>query len=284
MDRKKIAIVTDSSAYIPEELMRGLDIHVIPVWLIWDNDSFRDGVDIQPDDFYDRLKKSKTLPTTSQPSTKEFEAFFLERSKSYDAVVAPLVSSKMSGTIACAQAAANEMTDFPIQIVDTCAGSMAHGFVVLAAARAVSEGKSVEEVVLAAETMREKIDLFFVVDTMKYLHRGGRISGAKRYMGTALQIRPILQFADGTIAPLSQARTRKKAIEHMLDLVEERLAGRTMAEACVVNVDCRKDGEAVVEIVKDRFSTPKVHLAGVSPVVGTLVGPGGLGLAFYPVS
>ena len=284
MNGKKIAIVTDSSAFIPDELMSGLNIHVIPVWLIWDNESFRDGIDIQPEEFYHRLKKSKTLPTTSQPSTKEFEAFFLERSKSYDAIVAPLVSSKMSGTIECAQAAVNEMTDFPIQIVDTCAGSMAHGFVVLAAARAASEGKSVEEVVNAAETMREKVDLFFLVDTMKYLHRGGRISGAKRYMGTALQIKPILQFAGGTIVPLSQARTRGKAIEHMLDLVEERLGGQSMAEASVVNIDCREDGAALVEVVKDRFKTPEVHLAGASPVVGTLVGPGGLGLAFYPKS
>lgn len=284
MSPQKIAIVTDSSAFIPDELMSGLDIHVIPVWLIWDNKSYRDGVDIRPDEFYDRLKKSKTLPTTSQPSTKEFEAFFLECSRSYDAIVAPLVSSKMSGTIACAQQAANEMTHFPIQIIDTFAGSMAHGFVVLAAARAASEGKSVEEVVFAAEAVRAKVELFFLVDTMQYLHRGGRISGAKRYMGTALQIKPILQFADGLIAPLSQARTRKKALEHMLDLVEERLADRPMAEACVVNVDCRADGEALVGVVKDRFNTSRVHLAGVSPVVGTLVGPGGLGLAFYPQS
>ena len=282
MSGNKIAIVTDSSAHIPDELMRGLDIHIIPVWLIWDEESYRDGIDIQPAEFYDRLRKSKSLPTTSQPSTKEFETFFLERRDSYDAIVAPLVSSKMSGTIACAQAAVNEMADFPIRIVDTCAGSMAHGFVVLAAARAAAEGNSIEEIVNAAETMREKTELFFMVDTMKYLHRSGRISGAKRYMGTALQIKPILQFAGGTIAPLSQARTRGKAIEHMLDLVEERLDGRSIAEACVVNVDCRADGEALVDVVKDRFKTPIVNLAGVSPVVGTLVGPGGLGLAFYP--
>ena len=282
MSQQKIAIVTDSSAFIPDELMSGLDIHVIPVWLIWDNESYRDGVDIRPDEFYARLKKSKTLPTTSQPSIKEFEAFFLECSRSYDAIVAPLVSSKMSGTIACAQQAANEMTHFPIQIIDTFAGSMAHGFVVLAAARAASEGKSLEEVIVAAKTIREKVNLLFIVDTMKYLHRGGRISGAKRYMGTALQIKPILQFADGTIVPLSQARTRGKAIAHLLELVEERLEGRSIAEACVVHVDCRKDGEALVGVIKDRFNTSRVHLAGVSPVVGTLVGPGGLGLAFYP--
>lgn len=278
----KIAILTDSSAYIPESLMEGLNIHVIPVWLIWDDEPLRDGVDIKPDTFYERLKRSKTLPTTSQPSTKEFEAFFLKLKESYDAIVAPLVSSRMSGTLDCAQAAAKEIPDFPIHLIDTYGGSMAHGFVVLAAARAAAEGLPIHDVVAAAEKMRAKVHLLFAVDTLEYLHRGGRLSGAKRYFGTALQIKPILQFIDGTIAPLSQARTRRKALEVMLDLVEERIQGRSMAEACVVNVDCRADGESMVEVVKQRFNPQQVHLADVSPVVGTLVGPGGLGLAYYP--
>jgi DegV family protein with EDD domain len=282
MSDPRIAIVTDSSAYIPDELMRGLNIHVIPVWLIWDGKNYRDGIDIKPEEFYRRLKTSKTLPTTSQPSANEFEEFFIECGKKYDAIVAPLVSSKMSGTIACAQAAVNTLTDLSIKIIDTFTGSMAHGLIVLAAARAAAAGRVLDEVVNAAKAMREKVNLFFVVDTMEFLHRGGRISGAKRYLGTALQIRPILQFAEGTIAPLSQARTRNKAIEKLLDLVEERLEGRSVAEACVINIDCRADGESLVAKVKERYNIPLVHLAGVSPVVGTLVGPGGLGLAFYP--
>ncbi len=282
MNHQKIAIVTDSSANIPTELMQELDIHVIPVWLIWDEVNYKDGVDIQPDAFYARLKTSKTLPTTSQPSTSEFETFFRELGKKYDTIVAPLVSSKMSGTVECAQAAVEKITDLSIHVVDTLVGSMAHGLVVLAAARAAASGRLVEDVLNAAKAVREKVNLFFVVDTLEFLHRSGRISGAKRYMATALQIRPILQFTDGLIAPLSQARTRRKAVAHMLDLVEERLAGRTMAEASVVNIDCRLDGEALLEAVRARFKPLKLSLAGVSPVVGTIVGPGGLGLAFYP--
>jgi DegV family protein with EDD domain len=282
MSVQKIAIVTDSSAYIPRELMRGLDIHVIPVWLIWDEVNYQDGVDIHPDEFYKRLKTSKTLPTTSQPSTAEFESFFQECGKKYDAIVAPLVSSKMSGTIACAQAAVEKLSDISIKIIDSFSGSMAHGLIVLAAARAATAGRMLDEVVNAAKTVREKVNLFFVVDTLEYLHRSGRISGAKRYMASALKIKPILQFADGLIAPLSQARTRSKAIAHMLDLVEEKLANRPIGEACVVNIDCRADGKALVETVQDRFKPSRVSLADVSPVVGTIVGPGGLGLAFYP--
>ena len=209
MSDQKIAIVTDSSAYIPDELMRGLDIHVIPVWLIWDEVSYQDGVDIHPDEFYKRLKTSKTLPTTAQPTANEFERIFRECGKMYDAVVAPLVSSKMSGTIASAQAALNELSDMSIRIIDTLAGSMAHGLVVLAAARAAAAGSVIDDFVSAARKVQEKVNLVFVVDTLEFLQRSGRISGATRYMATALQFRPILPFAEGRIAPLAQARTRK---------------------------------------------------------------------------
>jgi DegV family protein with EDD domain len=282
MSTQKIAIVTDSSAYIPAELLKGLDIHVIPLWLIWDEDRFLDGIDIQPQAFYERLRTSKSLPTSSQPSAKEFELFFQKCGKDCDAVVAVLVSTKISGTIDCAQAALNEITDLPIQIVDSYSSSMGLGFVVLAAARAAAAGKSIEEVVLAAERMRDDVHLLFVVDTLEYLHRGGRIGGAKRLFGTVLQIKPILHFEDGLIQPHSQARTRKKAIEQMLITAEEHLSGRAMAEACVVNIDCRSDGQALVEMVKERFQPGSIYLSDCSPVVGTHVGPGGLGLAYYP--
>ena len=282
MNTQKIIVVTDSSAYIPDELMSGMDIHVIPLSLIWDEDRLLDGIDIQPQAFYDRLRTSKSLPTSSQPSAKEFENFFLECGKDCDAIVAVLVSTKISGTIACAEAALNEIHDLPIRIVDSHSSSMGLGFVVLAAARAAAAGKSIEEVVLAAERMRDNVHLLFVVDTLEYLHRGGRIGGAKRLFGTVLQIKPILHFEDGLIQPHSQARTRKKALEQMLATAEERLSGRAMVEACVVNIDCRSDGEALVEMVKDRFQLENIYLSDCSPVVGTHVGPGGLGLAYYP--
>jgi DegV family protein with EDD domain len=282
MTPQKTTIVTDSSASIPKELMRGLDIRVIPLWLIWDDDRFLDGIDIEPEAFYERLKESKSLPTSSQPSAKEFESFFLDCAEDCDAIVAVLVSEKISGTIACAQAAINEIHDFPITIVDSFSSSMGLGFSVMAAARAVAEGKSVDEVIQTAETMRENVKLLFVVDTLEFLHRGGRIGGAKRLLGTALQIKPILHFEDGLIQPLSQARTRKKALEQMLMTAEEHLAGRRMAEACIVNIDCHADGVALLELVEKRFKPGAIYLSECSPVVGTHVGPGGLGLAFYP--
>jgi len=283
MGNQKIVIVTDSSAFIPETAMEGLDITVIPLWLLWEGNRFRDGVDIRPHAFYQRLKSSSTLPTSSQPSAKEFEEFFRQVAQGCDAIVSVLVSSKISGTVACAQAALKEFTNFPIRIIDSLHGSMGVGLAVLAAARAAAKGASIDEVVSVAKDICAKAELLFVVDTLEYLRRGGRIGTARRYLASILSIKPILQLKDGIICPLSQARTKKKAIALLLDLIKDRLGGKGMGETAVVDIDCADEGDALADIVKARFAPSSVLRAEVSPVVGTHVGPGGLGIAFYPV-
>lgn len=281
MSNHKIVVVTDSSAYIPKGALEGLNVSVIPLWLIWDDERFRDGVDIDPPTFYRRLKESRTLPTSSQPSPGEFAAFFRQVAAEADAIISVLVSSKISGTIASAQAAQAQLPEITIRIVDSLSSSMGLGMVVLAAARAAAAGRSLDEVVAAAERMRERMHFLFVVDTLEYLHRGGRIGGARRLLGTALRVKPILQFRDGKIESLTQARTKRKAIIRILEIVEERLGGKGMAEAAVVDIDAPGDGDAVAEMIVERFGAPVVHRSTVSPVVGIHVGPGAIGIAFY---
>ena len=282
MTNKKIIIVTDSSASLPDEIRTGLDIRTIPLWLIWDNESYLDGIDIQPQAFYQRLKNSSTLPSSTQPSVQEFKDFFQECAKESDAIVCVLASSRISGTVDSAEAAKKLLPDHPIYVIDSLFSAMGQGFIAVAAARAGAAGKLAEGVVAAAEKMREEVNLLFVVDTLEFLHKGGRIGGAKRLLGTALNIKPILHFYQGLIEPLSQTRTKKKAIDELLNIAEERLDGRKMAEAAVVHVDCPGEGESLKELVQNKFSPSKVFISDVSPVVGTHVGPGGLGLAFYP--
>ncbi len=281
MSKPKIAVLTDSSAYIPEAAQTGLNISVIPLGLIWDNEQLRDGVDITPQQFYQRLKQSQTLPTSSQPSAKEFEQAFKEAGAEADAVVGVLLSSKISGTIASAKIAQAELSAMNIHVVDSYSSSMGLGFVTLAAARSAAAGGSAREAVAAAESRREKVRLLFAVDTLEYLHKGGRISGGKRLLGTALKIKPILHFKDGLIQPLAQARTKRKALAKLLDLAEEQLAGKPMAEAVVIDIECPDDGDAFAKTVQQRFGVANVLRTEVSPVVGTHIGPGGIGLAFY---
>jgi DegV family protein with EDD domain len=281
MSHQKISIVTDSSAFIPAAIQTGLDITVIPLWLIWEDRNLRDGVDIQPAEFYRRLKGSATLPTTAQPTVQEFVDLFEKLASTSDAIVAVLASSKISGTVDSAKAAMAMLPEMPIHVVDSLSSSMGQGLIVLAAARTAAEGKSLDEVVRAAENMRAKSHLLFVVDTLEYLYKGGRVSGGKRLLGTALQIKPLLQFKDGLIVPLAQARTKRRAIDMLLGIVEERLAGSRMVEAAVVDIENPEEGEAVKQLIEDQFHPASVFRAGVSPVVGTHVGPGALGIAFY---
>jgi len=281
MKTVKIAIVTDSSAYIPEEVLKGLDVTVIPLWLIWEGENLKDGVDIDPPEFYRRLKTAKSLPTTSQLPPADFVKLFQEKSEIVDAIVAILLSSKISGTYESAVVAKNQLSDLKIRVVDSASSSMGLGFSVLAAANAAARGESVDEVVLAAEEMRDKIHFFFMVDTLEYLHRSGRINIAERLMGSLLKVKPLLQFKDGLIQSLASERTMGKAIGRMLDVIEERLVGKEMVQAAVVDIDCPERGDRVAQMIKERFSPESIIRSEVSPLVGNVVGPGAFGVAFY---
>ncbi len=282
MKNSTILVVTDSSSSLPDSLVKDLDIRVIPLWLVWDGQSFQDGVDIDSQTFYQRLRGSASLPTSTQPSAQEFKEFFLGLKDQCDGIVCVLASSQISGTVESAEAAKDFIPGLPVRVVDSSFSAMGEGLIAVAAARAAAAGKSIDEVVAVAEATRDKTQLLFVVDTLEFLHKGGRIGGAKRLLGTALNIKPILHFEDGVIQPLSQTRTKKKGIAELLDIAGTRLDGKQMAEAAVVHVDCLDEGRALVNLVKERFNSPLVHLSDVSPVVGTHVGPGALGLAFYP--
>lgn len=282
MTKEKILVVTDSSSSLPEALVNELDIRVIPLWLIWDEECYQDGVDIDSQTFYQRLRGSDYLPSSTQPSAVEFKEFFKGLEGQCDGVVCVLASSQISGTVESAQAAKDFILSLSIEVVDSLFSAMGEGLVAAAAARAAKQGKPIAEVVKLAEATRDKTELLFVVDTLEYLHKGGRIGSAKKLLGTALNIKPLLHFKDGIIQPLSQTRTKRKGIEELLNISAERLEGKSMAEAAVVHVDCLEEGRSLVEKVKERFNPPLVHLSDVSPVVGTHVGPGALGLAFYP--
>ena len=281
MSGKKILVVTDSSASLPVGLVNDLDIRVIPLWLIWDEECFLDGVDIDPQTFYQRLRTAKTLPSSTQPSAMEFRKFFEDMAGDCSGIVCVLASSKISGTVDSA-VAAQEFSPVPVKVVDSEFSAMGQGLIAVQAARAAAAGAPLAEVAVLAESSRDRTNLLFVVDTLEYLHKGGRIGGAKRLLGTALDIKPILHFDEGTIQPLSQSRTKKKAIAELLDIAEQRLDGSVMEEAAIVHVDSLDEANQLKEVVINRFNPTDVHISDVSPVVGTHVGPGALGLAFYP--
>lgn len=280
----KIRVVTDSTAYIPAEALGDFDIPVIPLWLIWGDENFRDGVDIDPPTFYGRLPGSKVFPTTSQPSAGEFVEFFQQAAVGAETIVGVFISSKLSGTVASALAAKIQLPGMDIRVVDSLSTSMGLGFAVLTAARAAAAGKSADEIVAAVEQVRDGMNVMFAVDTLEYLHRGGRIGGAKRLLGTALNLKPLLYLEEGRIEALASVRTKRKAVARMLDVAEERLAGKRIAEAAVLEVDALEEGRSLAQRVKERFGVSSVCITTVSPTIGTHAGPGTVGICFYPES
>jgi DegV family protein with EDD domain len=281
MTERRVAIITDSSAYIPVEALEGLDVTIIPLWLHWGEDRYRDGIDIDPAEFYRRLQESDVFPTTSQPSVGEFETLIRTVGEGMDGVVNVLVTSKLSGTVASATAAMERLTGMAVRVVDSMTTSMGLGFATLAAARAAAAGGTVDMVAEAAQDMADRVQLLFAMDTLEFLRRGGRIGGARWLLGSALQIKPVLHMWEGTVQPLVQVRTRKKALVRMLQVVEDRLSGKRMAEAAVIDANCPEDGDAIAEQVRKRFSPRNLFRSAVSPVIGTHAGPGTVGIAFY---
>ena len=200
-------VVTDSTAYIPPALLEQYHIRVIPLHVIWEPETFLDGVTIDPLTFYTRLAADKQIPTTTQPSIGEFVDFFVETAPEAKALVGVFISSELSGTVASALAAREMLPDRTIEVVDSRSTTMGLGFVALAAAQAAAQGKSLAEVVGVARQLAPRTHVLFVVETLEYLHRGGRIGSASRWLGTALRIKPLLHLNEGRVDALERVRT-----------------------------------------------------------------------------
>ncbi len=276
----KVAIVTDSTAYIPKDLVEHYRITVAPQILVWGNETFRDGIDIQPEEFYNRLKKASTMPTTSQVSIASFQQIFSQLLDEGYEVLAILISKLLSGTIDSAVQARELLPGAPIEIVDSKTTAMAMGFQVLAAARAAQEGASLAECKALAEKASQHVGVIFAVDTLEFLHRGGRIGGGTRFLGTALNIKPILEVTGGKVEAVERVRTRSKSLQRVVEMVGERIAGKQPVRLATLHANAPDDARLILEMANQRFNPMESIFSEVSPVVGTHAGPGTVGLAY----
>ncbi len=277
----KIAIVTDSTANLPLEWVDQYSIRVVPLKILWGNETFLDGIDLTPTEFYLRLSHSKTLPTTSQPTPQDFLQVFESLADHADGIVVPLISSGISGTVASAQAAARQFSRIPVEIIDTHITSMGQVQIVLAAARAAAQGKSLQAVRQAADEVVQRLRVFFAVDTLEYLYRGGRINGAARFLGTALDVKPILFFnSEGKIDALERVRTKRKALQRLIALAEDQANGRPVLVG-IVHADSPHLAQEFRHEVTQRLQCKEIFTVEFSPVIGVHVGPGTIGIALY---
>jgi DegV family protein with EDD domain len=278
----KVAVITDSTAYIPDSILLEHNITVVPQVLIWGDETFRDGVDIMPDDFYKRLKTAKVMPTTSQVAIIDMKIAFEKLLESGYDVLGIFISAKLSGTMQSAIQAREMLAKAAskIAIVDSNSTAMAMGFHVLLAARAAQSGNSLAECQKIAQEARNHTGVYFVVDTLEFLRRGGRIGGAQALLGSALNIKPILELRDGRIESVEKVRTKSKAMDRMTDLVADKVSGRTPIRLATLHANAEKEAHSALNAATLRLQPIETIFASVSPVIGTHAGPGTIGLAY----
>jgi len=278
----RIAVVTDSAACIPEDLRRQYNIHVVPFELVWNGQSYHDGVDITPTEVYRRLRELRegnSWPTTSQPALGTFANLYAELSTQADGIVSIHVPDELSGTLHTARLAAEQAATVPVRVIDARTAAIAEGFVVLAAARAAAAGKSLEEVAAAAEATIPRVGLYATLESLEYLRRGGRIGEAAAMLGARLRIHPILYLAEGRVKVAGVTRNRRQALERILNLMEERV-GRRPTSVGVFHADAADDAVWIEARVRERFDCQHFYITEFTPVMGVHSGPGTIGLAF----
>lgn len=279
-----IVVVTDSTSNLPPDLVSEQGIPVIPLKVHWGDETYVDGVTLHPEQFYRWLQERNDFPTTSQPSAGEFIEFFksvADQSTSPVTILGIFISAELSGTLLSATQAEAMLPDLDIHLVDSRSVSLGLGFQVLAAQQAVREGASLDATLARVQRVRESTTLIFTVDTLEYLHRGGRIGGAARLLGSALNLKPLLTIEEGRVEVLEKIRSRRKAIQRMITLAEESLGAEPPVAAGVIDVDAAETAEHVVSEVMTRLRPRRLYRSWVTPVVGGHAGPGTVGLGFH---
>jgi len=279
-----IALVTDSTSNLPESFISRHNIKMAHLVLIWGEKTLRDGIDISGTEFYQMLKTAEVMPTTSQPTVSEFIDIYKPLVEAGTRIISVHISDKLSGTVHSAQQAKHTLPDADIAIIDSEMADAAAGLQVMAVARAIESGMEYEEIVQFAKEARSRGGAVFAVDTLEFLHRGGRIGGAKKFFGTALNIKPILHLEDGKIEALKQVRTKKLAQAQLLDEVETCLNGRNDHHLVIMHSDAQEDADKMLEQAMERFTPKEAFIQQINPVIGAHTGPGTVGIAYYSES
>ncbi len=279
---RQVAIITDSTSDIPADLAAAHDIHVVPLYIHFGTEALRDRVDIDSAAFFRRLTADPHHPKTSQPMPADFVAAYKEVREKMGAeeIVVLTISSLLSGTYESAVAAKGEV-NFPVHVLDTRNVTMGETLIVLAAAEAAEQGASAAEVLEVARSLMPMIRLYFAVDTLEYLHKGGRIGTASKFIGTALSIKPVLHIHEGVVAPLERVRTKKRALSRLLELVQANSDPDRPMLVAVGHGQAPDEADWVAQELGSRFHLEQLIQIEVGATIGTHAGPGVVGLSFY---
>ena len=276
-----IKIICDSLSDVNKEYLQQYDIDVVPLTLILNGKEYRDGIDIEPEEFYKILREEDVHPKTSQATYAQFKEDFDKYTKEGKTILYISGSGTATGTCQSAVMAKND-TEGDIYIYDTSNLSFGAGFFVVKAAKMIKEGKTIEEVFTELDELKEKSILMFTVDTLEYLKKGGRISSTKAAVGSLLNIKPILEVKDGLVSQVGQARGKKNVTNKMIDLVKEKLGDDLEQEEVYIGYsDDLKEREKLTEIAKEVFKPKKIGYFMVGTCIGAHSGPGVGGILVF---
>ncbi|MFC2019027.1 DegV family protein [Chloroflexota bacterium] len=272
-----VKIVTDSSADLPAEVIKELGITVVPLYVRFGEQIYRDRVEISEDEFYQRLSRDPVHPSTTQPTPQDFVEVYQKLAKEADGIISIHLSAKLSGTHESAIMARDMIEKgCPIEIFDSQRLTMALGLIVMAAATMAKAGKDMAAVLKEVKAISPKIDMLALLDTLKYLQLGGRIGKAQALLGSLLNIKPVLTLKDGEVVPVAKVRTRSKGIDRLLELVK---GAQNIQDLSVVYNTTPDEAQALVESIGAFFPKDRITLARVGPVLGVHMGPGSLVVA-----
>lgn len=277
----KIAVVTDSTAYIPKEMREEHHIHMIPLQVVFGEKTFREETELDWRSFYKEVKNHDELPTTSQPSFGELIALYEELGKTYDAVISIHLSSGISGTYNSA-ASANTMVDhIKVYPFDSEISCLAQGFYALKAAQLIKDGvDSPEEIIKELEEMKKTVRAYFMVDDLSHLQRGGRLSSAQAFIGGLLKVKPILHFDNKVIVPFEKIRTRKKAISRIFELFGEDASKGIPMRAAVIHANREEEAAAIIQELSGKYPHVEFYNSYFGAVIGTHLGEGAIGIGW----
>jgi DegV family protein with EDD domain len=285
----KVAIVTDSTASIPESLIETLKIHWVPYYIHRGREVLRDLVTVQREAFYRWLPSAEELPQTASPGPGEYLQLYerLAEEEGVREIASIHMTSKGSGAFQAATVAAStlreKLPELQIEVIDTLNVSMCQGWMVIEAARAALENRSLPEIVEQVKAMIPVTSMIQTADTLKYLYMGGRIGRARHLVGSLLQIRPLIGMEEGVIVPLGQARSRRKAYQMMADMVEAAVGPGGKIKVAYVHAAAQEEAERIGVLVEQRLTCVESLITELPPALGVHTGPGTAGLCFFPV-
>ncbi|UOQ48314.1 DegV family protein [Gracilibacillus caseinilyticus] len=277
----KVAVITDSTTYIPEQQRIEKNIHMVPLNVIFGQESYQEEMDISTESFYQKVKEVEQLPKTSQPSIGYITEKLEELAKEYDQAIFITLSSGISGTYQSVITAQDMVDGIEIYPFDSEISCMAQGFYALEAAEMASAGQDAKAILARLHEMKDSLRAYFMADDLSHLHRGGRLNGAQALIGSMLQVKPILHFEDTKIVPFERIRTKKKALKRIFQLFDEDASTGVPIRATMIHANRPEEARELRDELVAQYPNVDISVSYFGPVIGTHLGEGALGLGWY---